>query len=180
MTNEEAQGLTHYRKAFNSPYLSAADIVGPTNLTISHVLLQPDASNKSKDFFNTAYFAEREIREGEVLKPMILNVGNSKMVAGFSGSKFIEHWQNIRVTIFVAENVKYGRDLVEGLRVSAEQPPKQLPFLTPDQEDTWNAAVASLANTGGLTKVLEHMQISPEHQAQLHTQVKMAAVSEAT
>ena len=33
---------THYRKAFNSPYLSSADIVEPTDLTISHVRLEPD------------------------------------------------------------------------------------------------------------------------------------------
>ena len=72
---------THYRKAFNSPYLSSADIVEPTDLTISHVRLEPDKTKKTKDLLNTAYFKEREIRKGEALKPMVLNATNSKMLA---------------------------------------------------------------------------------------------------
>lgn len=50
---------THYRKAFNSPYLSSADIVEPTVLTVKCVKLESDKSKKSKDVFNTAYFAEK-------------------------------------------------------------------------------------------------------------------------
>ena len=49
---------THYRKAFNSPYLSSADIVEPTVLTVSHVKLMPDQSKKSKDVFNTALISK--------------------------------------------------------------------------------------------------------------------------
>ena len=39
---------THYRKAFNSPYLSSADIVEPTDLTISHVRLEPDKTDEKE------------------------------------------------------------------------------------------------------------------------------------
>ena len=53
---------THFRKAFDSPYLSSADIVEPTNLTIKHVRLEADKTKKTRDLFNTAYFAEQEIR----------------------------------------------------------------------------------------------------------------------
>ncbi|WP_238149443.1 hypothetical protein [Arsenophonus endosymbiont of Aleurodicus floccissimus] len=56
---------THYRKALDSPYLSSADIVEPTVLTISHVLFEPDKTRRTKDVFNTAYFEEKEIRPGE-------------------------------------------------------------------------------------------------------------------
>lgn len=63
---------THYRKAFDSPYLSSADIVEPTVLNIKCVRLEADKTKKTKDVFNTAYFVEREIRQGETLKPMIL------------------------------------------------------------------------------------------------------------
>ena len=52
---------THYRKAFDSPYLSSADIVEPTVLTVSHVKLEADRTKKTKDLFNTAYFVEKEI-----------------------------------------------------------------------------------------------------------------------
>jgi len=45
MTKEK----THYRKAFHSPYLSAADIVDPIVLTISHVRLSKDETKKNKE-----------------------------------------------------------------------------------------------------------------------------------
>ena len=70
---------THYRKAFDSPYLSSADIVEPTVLTIARATLENDKTKKSKDVFNTAYFEERELRPGEKPKPMILNATNSKI-----------------------------------------------------------------------------------------------------
>ncbi|ENU8923336.1 hypothetical protein ACE2C6_005094 [Salmonella enterica] len=41
---------THYRKAFDSPYLSSADIVEPTILTIARVALESDKTKKQKMF----------------------------------------------------------------------------------------------------------------------------------
>lgn len=107
---------THYRKAFKSPYLSSADITEPTTLTIARVVLEKDQTKKTPDSFNTAYFVEKEIRPGEKLKPMILNVGNSEAVRDMCGSKFIDDWHG-SVTVFVDSNVKFGRDTVEGLRI---------------------------------------------------------------
>lgn len=42
---------THYRKAFDSPYLSSADIVEPTILTIARVALESDKTKKNKRCF---------------------------------------------------------------------------------------------------------------------------------
>ncbi|EAM4476848.1 hypothetical protein EA593_25365, partial [Salmonella enterica subsp. enterica serovar Give] len=89
---------THYRKAFDSPYLSSADIVEPTILTIARVALESDKTKKTKDVFNTAYFEERELRPGEKLKPMILNATNSKTLKGITGSPFLEDWGGVKVT----------------------------------------------------------------------------------
>lgn len=116
---------THYRKAFDSPYLSAADIVEPTTLTIKEVKLQPDKTKKTKDLFNTAYFAEREIRQGEKLKPMILNSTNSKTIKQLTGSAFIDDWANVSVTVYVDPSVRFGKDTVEGLRISPIPPDKR-------------------------------------------------------
>ena len=113
---------THFKKAFNSPYLSSADIVGQMTFTVSHVKLELDKTKKTKDLFNTAYFAEREIRPGEKLKPMILNVTNSKTMKILSGSPFIEDWQGVAITIYVDSNVKFGREVMEGLRISPKAP----------------------------------------------------------
>jgi hypothetical protein len=116
---------THFRKAFDSPYLSAADIVEPTTLTIKEVRLQADKTKKTKDLFNTAYFAEREIREGEKLKPMILNSTNSKMLKQLTGSSFIDDWSNVAITVYVDPAVRFGKETVEGLRISAIPPEKR-------------------------------------------------------
>lgn len=158
---------THYRRAFNSPYLSSADIVGPTVLTIAKVALEIDKSKKTKDLFNTAYFAEKEIRQGETLKPMILNATNSHTMSDLAGSKFIDDWNDIPVTIFVDANVKFGRDTVEGLRIGKERPRVEMRQLTPEQPRSWQRAIEVLVKTGSLDTVKKKMIVSPQHEQQL-------------
>lgn len=159
------QAKTHYRKAFDSPYLSSADIVEPTVLTIKHVTLEKDRTKKTQDHFNTAHFAETEIRQGEKLKPMILNATNSKTMRGLTNSAFIDDWQNVRVTVYVDHNVRFGKETLEGLRISQHAPSK--PTLTPEHTKKWDAAKAAFKRDGNLIKVLLHVDMSPEHQTQL-------------
>ena len=159
---------THYRKAFKSPYLSSADIVGPTNLTISHVVLKGDASKKSKDLFNTAYFVEKEIRRGEPLKPMILNVVNSKMLYSITGSHFLEDWAGARVEVRVQGGIKFGRDVVEGLRI---YPQKARPVINPNNKKQWEGAKAAFVRDGNFDAVLVRADLSPEQQQQIINEV---------
>lgn len=113
---------THFKKAFDSPYLSSADITETTILTISHVKLEKNKAGRKDEKHNTAYFVEKEIRPGEALKPMVLNVTNSKTMKSLTGSAFIDDWQNVPVSIYVDPSVKFGRDMVEGLRISQKPP----------------------------------------------------------
>ncbi|MCX2957545.1 hypothetical protein M5J15_07700 [Serratia symbiotica] len=152
---------THYRKAFDSPYLSSADIVEPIVLTISHVVLEPDKTKKTQDRFNTAYFKEKQIRQNERLKPMILNATNSKVIKKISGSSFIEDWQNLTVMIEV-EHVKFGCEYVEGLRVYPAITQKKI--LTPTEVEMWEKAKQSYINNKSLDKVLAHVEMSQEDQ----------------
>lgn len=164
---------THYRKAFDSPYLSSADIVESTVLTIKHVALEPDHTKKTKDLFNTAYFVEKELRPGEPLKPMILNAHNSKVMSNLAGSKFIDDWTNIPVSIHV-ENVRFGKETVEGLRISPMRPEKK--ELTPDNKTAWNQAKLAFKRDGNLVAVLKRMDMSKEHQEQLMAECENAVV----
>ena len=161
MTTEK----THYRKAFNSPYLSSADIVGPTVLTIKHVRLALDDTKQTKDSFNTATFVEKELRPGEKLKPMILNAHNSKIMRNLAGSSFIDDWNDITVSIYVDSNVRFGRDTVEGLRISPERPRTTKPVVSRENETMWNNAKAAYKRDGHFGKVLERADISAEDQA---------------
>lgn len=159
---------THYRKAFDSPYLSSADIVEPVVLTISRATLEGDKTKKTKDVFNTAYFEEREIRPGEKLKPMILNATNSKMLKSITGSPFLEDWVGAKVTVYVDKNVRFGRESVEGLRLAPARVVK--PSLTPDKSQQWSNAKAAFKRDGNLDAVLARMDISHEHQEQLKSE----------
>ena len=149
---------THYRKAFNSPYLSSADVVEPTVLIIKHVNLEGDKTKKTKDVFNTAYFVETEIRKGEPLKPMILNAHNSRVMKTMTDSPYIDDWKNVPVTIYVDHNVRFGRDTVEGLRISTEPPAARHAL----QQDTaqWNHAVNAYIRDGNLDKVRARVDVS--------------------
>lgn len=163
---------THYRKAFDSPYLSSADIVEPTVLTVHHVALEIDRTKKTKDMFNTAHFAEKELRPGEPLKPMILNASNSKTMKGLTGSPFIDDWRGVAITVYVDPNVRFGKETVEGLRISPHAPEKKV--LTPASGKAWEAAKAAYKRDGNLDKVLARVDMSQEHRDQIKAECESA------
>jgi hypothetical protein len=158
---------THYRKAFDSPYLSSADIVEPTVLTVKYVRLEGDKTKKTKDMFNTAHFAEKEIRRGEPLKPMILNATNSKTMKTLTGSHFIDDWNDVRITVYVDNGVRFGKETVDGLRISPHAPEARKRVLVPESTKAWAAAIEAVKRDGNLDTVLERVDMSEEHQEQL-------------
>jgi hypothetical protein len=157
---------THYRKAFNSPYLSSADITEPTKLTIKCVKLEIDKSKKTKDSFNTAYFVEKELRQGEELKPMILNAGNSSVIKNFARSPFLENWHDIPITVYVDPNVRFGRETVEGLRISPDQPEEKKKELQPGTT-AWENAVVAYKRDDSFDKIEKRMFITDENKEKI-------------
>ena len=150
---------SHWRKAFDSPYLSSADIVEPTVLTIARVRLEGDLTKKRKDeVFNTAHFAEQFLRPGEKLKPMILNVTNSKVVMQMAGTPWIEDWENIRVEVYVQSGVRFGKDEVDGLRL---RPAPQKEWLTPDHPN-FAHAIKAYRRDGNFSKIEARMNIADD------------------
>ena len=170
MTTEQK---THFRKAFDSPYLSSADIVEPTVLTVKHVTLEKDRTKKTQDHFNTAWFVEPELRPGEKLKPMILNATNSKTMRDLTNSAFIDDWQNVRITVYVDHNVRFGKETLDGLRISQHAPEKKA--LTPESQKAWAKAISAFKRDGNLRQVLVHVDMSPEHQKQLMDEANVVA-----
>lgn len=167
---------THYRKAFDSPYLGAADVVEPTVLTVQCVRLEVDLTKKTKDRFNTAYFVEPEIRRGERLKPMILNATNSKTMKALTGSPFIDDWNNVPITVYVDHGVRFGKETVDGLRISPHAPEPRRKTLTPQSKKAWAAAVAA-AKDGRINDVVERVEISDEHLTQLRADAGLEATA---
>lgn len=157
---------THYRKAFNSPYLSSADIVEPTVFTTLKVVLEKDKTKKTTDLFNTVYWVEKEIRNGEELKPMILNATNSRAMKELTGSPYIDDWGGVVVTVYVDSNVRFGRDTVEGLRISTEKPRMVRKEVLPNTIE-WRRAVERYKKDGNLHAVLKHVDISEDNQQRI-------------
>lgn len=169
------ESKTHYRKAFDSPYLSSADIVEPMVLTVKYVRLENDHTKKTKDQFNTAHFVETHIRPGEVLKPMILNATNSKTMKGLTGSAFIDDWNNVRITVYVDGAVRFGKETVEGLRISPHAPEAAKKVLTPAMAKAWENAKGAYKRDGNLDGVLSRVEMSEAHQAQLKAECDVPA-----
>ena len=158
MDNKEK---THYRKAFNSPYLSSADIVEKEVLTVKYVKLEPDKTKKTKDHFNTMYFAEQEIRKGEPLKPMILNATNSKMMKSLTGSAFIDDWNDIKVMVYVDHNVRMMGETTDGLRIC--QPPARKKLMVGGVQ--FDNAVQAYKRDGNLDAVKARVDVTPDIEA---------------
>jgi hypothetical protein len=96
---------THFKKAFNSAYLGSQDLPESKdiNLTIKEVLLQESKGLKEDSIFNIAYFKQS-------VKPMLLNVTNSKTLSRLAKSKYIEDWGGIEITIGVQSVRAFGAD----------------------------------------------------------------------
>lgn len=150
---------THWKKAFKSDYLSSADIdEKELSLVIKNVVYKECITASGKKFCNVAIFTDGT-------KPMILNVGNSKIIKRFSGGKIhIEEWVNIPIKVYVDTKVKFGGDLVEGLRIRETQPLAQKPELLKSNVTVWANAVAYYRTNKVLTSVKERYTISEENE----------------
>lgn len=112
------ESKTHWKKAFNSNYLGACDFPEYQDkiATIKFVRLEEAKGTKEGGLKNIAYFHED-------IKPMILNAENSRIVKGFSGgSNYIDDWQNVKIQIYVKQNVKAFGVVTDALRIRPSQP----------------------------------------------------------
>jgi len=152
-----------YRKVIKSSnYLASSDLSDPIDLVIVKVTQEIDKNKRTKDFFNTAYFKQKEIRPGKRLKPMVLNNCNCKVIARMTGTIHIYEWLNLPITIYVDPTVKLMGEVVGGLRISPLQP-KTKKTLTPNDKQ-WESAVNAFKRDGHLKSVLLRVDISPENQ----------------
>lgn len=159
---------THWKKAFKSDFLSSSDIDGKDLiLTIKFVKYQECSTQSGKQYFNVAHFVEPNI------KPMMLNVGNSKIVKKFADNKIhLEYWNNIKVQIYVDAKVRFGHDTVEGLRIRTIQPViKKLVPLTKDKIDN---AIAFIKGGKTMNDLKTNYSFSKDIQNKIEEGVKNA------
>jgi hypothetical protein len=66
------------------------------------------------------YFKETEM-------PMVLNKTNMKILERLFQSEYIEDWYGKQITVFVKEGIKFGKELVSGLRIKGAKQVKIIP-----------------------------------------------------
>lgn len=116
----------HYRNVFKSDHLGSADLEDLIEqgkaliFTISHVYQEKGAKVAGKKIdANIAYFKES-------IKPMVLNATNSKIIKQFTGSSFVQDWNNVIVELYVDENVQIKGVTTQGVRIRAIQPKQKV------------------------------------------------------
>lgn len=161
MTNSK----THYRKVMKSDHLGIADLEDlieekkPLVFTIKEVKQEYNvAVAGKKGNFNIAYFAEQ-------IKPLVLNSTNAKVVKSFANnSPFVEDWKNIRVELYIDENVKMKGEVVGGVRIKQVQPmPKQKPQFTEanfEKAKLANATIEQIETAYSITEEVKKQYLS--------------------
>lgn len=140
---------THFKKAFNSPYLGSQDLPDykDINLTIERVELQQSAGLKENSKFNIAYFTDVKI------KPMLLNSTNSKIISKLAKSVYIEDWVNIEITLMVKQVKAFG-DIHDALRIrEVTRKITNLPVLN-NASKKWGELIEKVMN-GAERKIIE-------------------------
>tara|TARA_R110000744_G_scaffold94374_1_gene182275 strand:- start:284 stop:781 length:498 start_codon:yes stop_codon:yes gene_type:complete len=151
---------THWRKVHKSDHLGTADLEelmeegkGKLIFTIKNVKQEYSTQVAGKKIdANIAYFVEP-------IKPLVLNSTNSKMVKKFTGSAFVEDWNNVLIELFIDSSVKMKGEIVGGVRVRSIQPIVTKPLLN-DKSDKWNAAKKRVAEGMSIQDVRKHYQVS--------------------
>jgi len=158
---------THWKKVFNSDYLGSCDLEDGKDLRaiIKSVAIGTVKNTDGKELErNIATFTDPKI------KPMILNVTNSKMVKKFAKSVYINDWNNIPVQIYSKDDIKAFGDITEGLRIRPTQPVMEKPKLTPASQ-AWPKAIEYLKGTGTIDGIKAKYEISIEDEELLKQSV---------
>jgi len=155
---------THWRTPDKTDFLGACDLEEGKDmvLTIEKVEIKKVKVRGSEGLFRVATFKEK-------VKPMILNVGNAKIVKKFAKeSPHVEDWSNILITVYVIDNARLGSETVEALRIRPVQPSLQKKQLTPLMKEAWANAVDAMKNKGKVISDIEkHYTISDEDKTML-------------
>lgn len=113
----------HFRNVFKSDHLGSADLEDFIEQNKSLVFTIKEVRQEfgakvagKKGDFNIAYFVEK-------IKPLVLNATNSKQLKLFTGSSFVQDWNNVLVELYVEENVKsVSGGITQGVRIAKIQP----------------------------------------------------------
>lgn len=103
----------HWKKLVSDPkFLGEADFEKGQEIaaTISMTTSDEVTSERGKEQKTVLNFAEN-------IKPLILNATNSKTIVKLTGQKEVQNWKGARVQIYYDPTIKFGREIVGGVRI---------------------------------------------------------------
>jgi len=148
---------THWKKLHNPDYLGAWDFQPGEEkvLTIKLVGIEKVSDhNGKKEDCSVCRFTED-------VKPMILNVTNSKMIAKLTGSPYIEDWNNVRIKVYTTRVKAFG-EMVDAVRIKNEEIKK--PELNPQSKAWEGAKKAVQSGQYTIEQVKSKYTITPENE----------------
>ena len=135
---------THWKKTTNPDYLGSWDFQPDEKKTVT---IKSVSVRKVKD--PTGEDQSCNVAVVDKCKPMILNATACKQLRKFTGSSYLEDWNNVPVTLYV-DKVKAFGEVVDAVRISPVQPKPanaKKEKLTPDHSD-WEKAIAYMLKEG--------------------------------
>ena len=145
---------THWKIAFDSPYLGSWDLddYQDLNLIIKEVKKETTEGLKQNETKNVCYF------ENANYKPMLLNAGNSKLIKKLSNSPYIEDWKGVEITLYVKEVKAFG-ELHDALRIRSVTKIIKKPVLD-EKSPKWETAKAKVKEGMSYDAICKHYEIT--------------------
>lgn len=114
--------MTHWKKLHNPDYLGAYAFQPEQEIIATIKYVQQEkvtGSDGKKEECTVAHFVEN-------IKPLILNVTNSKTIEKIHKTPFIEEWVGKKIQLYV-EKIKAFGDYVEAVRIRSRVPEESKP-----------------------------------------------------
>jgi hypothetical protein len=109
---------TPWKKLQNKDYLGECDFLPGEEKTVTIATIATnEITGTGGEVSNKPV-----MRFVEQVKPLIVNTTNFKMMQRLFQSRFIEDWIGKQVILYGDPSIKFGRDVVGGVRVKAELP----------------------------------------------------------
>ena len=157
-----AETKTHWKKQYDPDHLGAWNFQPGQDIIVTIKKVQGEAiigQDGQKENRNVMYFAEN-------LKPMILNVKNSKTITKLVGSPYIEDWPGYKIQLYITKEKVFGV-VDDVVRVRPQLVANKKEALTPKSEK-WAAAISSLAaGTTAIDKIKNYYELSQNDEKEL-------------
>ncbi len=116
-------GKTHYKKLVDPDFLGAYAIDDEKDLVVTIRALSSEPVTGAGGKHENCPVMRFE----EEVKPMIVNATNLRTLRRLFGSPFIEDWLGRKIALYADRAVRFGTEIVEGLRIRPEAPAEDAP-----------------------------------------------------